>query len=51
MYKVVRKLNEDILEDFGTFDNLKEAENKARLIRVFLGYTDIFILEEQKKED
>lgn len=45
MYKVVRKLNEDTLEDFGTFSNFKEAENMARVIEVFLGYKGIFIIE------
>ena len=45
MYKVVRKLNEDTLEVFSTFNNLEEAENMARVIEVFLGYKGIFIIE------
>lgn len=30
MYKVVRKLNENTLEVFSTFNNLKEAENMQK---------------------
>lgn len=46
MYKVVRQLNEDTLEVFSTFNNLKEAEYVARAIEVFLGYKRIFIIKQ-----
>ena len=44
MFKVLRKLKENIYEDFGTFNTKEEAEIMCKVIKAFLNY-DVFISE------
>ncbi len=45
MYRVLKKLNDNIYEDFGIFLTKKEAEIKAKVIKVFIG-GEILVVEE-----
>jgi len=50
MYKVVRKLNENTLVDFGAFTTLEEADVQRKIMKEFVG-GEILILDEQVFKD
>ena len=44
MYQVVRNINENTLEGFHIFEDIKMAQDEAKFIKALLGY-DTYIIE------
>ena len=44
MYKVVRKLNDNLYEEFGTYESEELASKEAQFIKAFLGYKEMYVM-------
>ena len=51
MYKVLRKLNENMFEDFGNFESLESAKIMKLAIEKLLDYDQVDVYEERNEED
>lgn len=51
MYKVLKRLNENMFEDFGDFEDLESAKLMKLMVEKFLNYNQVDVYEERNEED